>query len=190
MPASARRRTSQIRFPPYTSPKMKGMKFMKNICCLLGAGLGFLLAGCATPVALTPVGPNPYGGANSTSEGELVVFSRLHGCTEGNNPTWYQHSDYNIYDLQGKLVKHVGNSIGRYEQAPLGVALPPGQYIVRSRAAGYLRIDVPVIIERGRTTRVHLDGDWKYPAGTEMRELVSLPNGSPVGWRAEFAKGG
>jgi len=159
---------------------------MKNIVCLFVAGLCFFLAGCATPVALVPVGPNPYGLETTAAEGNLVVLSRLHGCTEGNNPTWYQHSDYNIYNLQGKLVKHVANAVGRYEQAPLGVALTPGNYIVRSRANDYLRVEVPVIIERGRTTRVHLDCDWKYPAGTQMRELVSLPDGNPVGWRARI----
>ncbi len=163
---------------------------MKTICCLLGAGLGFLLAGCATPVALTPVGPNPAGRENTAADGDLVVFSRLHGCSEGNNPVWYQHSDYNIYNLQGKLVKHVGNAIGRYEQAPLVVALPSGNYLVRSRANDYLRVEVPVIIERGRTTRVHLDGGWKYPAGTPMNELVSLPDGNPVGWRAKVQGAG
>ena len=87
-------------------------------------------------------------------------------------------------------MKHVGNAIGRYEQAPLEVALQPGNYIVRSRANDYLRVEVPVIIERGRTTRVHLDGDWKYPAGTQMRELVSLPDGNPVGWRAKIPEEG
>jgi hypothetical protein len=163
---------------------------MKGICCLLVAGQGFLLAGCVTPVAVTPVGPNPHGPENTSAKGELVVFSRLHGCTEGDNPTWYQHSDYSIYNLQGKLVKHVGNAIGRYEQAPLEVALQPGNYLVRSRANDYLRVEVPVLIERGRTTSVHLDGDWKYPAGTRMRELVSLPDGNPVGWRVKVQGAG
>lgn len=163
---------------------------MKNICCLLGASLGLLLAGCAAPVALPPVGPYLYGRETTADEGGLVVFSRMHGCSEGNNPTWYQHSDYNIYDLQGKLVKHVGNAIGRYEQAPLEVALQPGIYLVRSRANDYLRVEVPVLVERGRTTRIHLDGDWKYPAGTQMRELVSLPDGNLVGWRAKIPEEG
>ena len=163
---------------------------MKNICCLLGASLGLLLAGCAAPVALPPVGPYLYGRETTADEGGLVVFSRMHGCSEGNNPTWYQHSDYNIYDLQGKLVKHVGNAIGRYEQAPLEVALQPGNYLVRSRANDYLRVEVPVLVERGRTTRIHLDGDWKYPAGTQMRELVSLPDGNLVGWRAKIPEEG
>ncbi len=157
---------------------------MKSIGFLFGVGLVFTLAGCATPVALSPVGPNPNGGMQTIPTGELVVFSRLHGCTEGDNPTWYQHSDYDIYNPEGMLVKHVDNTIGRYEQAPLAVALPPGQYIVKSRASDYLRVEVPVMIVRGRITRVHLDDNWQIPAGTRKRELVSLPNGNPVGWRA------
>jgi len=100
---------------------------MKIFNFLLGVGLVLTLVGCASkPIVVAPVGPNPYGGESTASKGELVVFSRLFGCTEGDNPTWYQHSDYRIYNLQGQLVKYVGNSIGRYEEVPLPVALPPG----------------------------------------------------------------
>lgn len=88
---------------------------MKNIHLLMGAGLAALLAGCATtPVALAPVGPNPAGSRSRVPEGGLQVFSSLVGRSEGNNPAWYQHTDYSIYDLNGKLVRHVDNTIGYY----------------------------------------------------------------------------
>jgi hypothetical protein len=164
---------------------------MKSICILLGPCLLALLVGCSsTPVALAPVGPYPAGNERIVSKGELQVFSNPAEQSANENqgskdPVWYQHTDYNIYNLQGKLVKHVDNTNGHYEQAPRRVNLAPGRYIVKAQAKDYLQVEVPVTIERGRTTRVHLDDKWNLPADTSKRELVSLPNGNPVGWRAE-----
>jgi len=162
---------------------------MKSVYCFLGTGLVSLLVGCSsTPVALAPVGPNPVGSESMAFKGELQVFSSLVGRSEGDNPTWNQHTDYYIYSSQGKLVKHVDNTIGYYASAPRLIALPAGSYLVKAQAEDYLSVDVPVVIERGRTTRVHLDDNWKLPADTPRRELVSMPNGNPVGWRAESTK--
>jgi len=158
---------------------------MKNINTLIGASLVSLLVGCAnTPVVLAPVGPNPHGVQTNASDGELEVYSRLFACTEGDNPVWHQHSAYRIYDLQGRLVKYVGNAAGHYEQAPRLVPLPPGRYRLHARASDYLLVEVPITIERGRTTKVHLDDRWQLPAYASNAGLVSLPNGNPVGWQA------
>ena len=92
-----------------------------------------------------------------------------------------------IYNLQGKLVRHVDNSVGHYEQAPRRVALPAGRYLVKAQAKDYLQVEVPITIERGRTTRVHLDDNWTLPSDTAERK-VSLPNGNPVGWSAGSTK--
>jgi hypothetical protein len=162
---------------------------MKGVYFFLGTGLVLSLVGCSsTPVALAPVGPNPFGSKSMVSEGGLQVFSSLVGHSEGNNPTWYQHTDYYIYDLHGKLVKRVDNTIGHYDAAPRLVALPAGRYLLKTQANEYVCVDVPVTIERGRTTKVHLDDQWKLPADTAKKELVSLPDGNPVGWSAESMK--
>jgi hypothetical protein len=169
---------------------------MKGAFILMSPGLVALLVGCSTtPVALAPVGPNPLGSKGPSAKGELQVFSSLAEQSDDQNqgstdpaPLWYQHTDYNIYDQSGKLVKHVGNTIGHYEQAPRRVTLPAGRYLVKARAKDYLRVEVPVTIEPGRTTRIHLDDNWKPAADTPNREWVSLPNGNPVGWRAESTK--
>jgi hypothetical protein len=159
---------------------------MKSVYCLLGTGLVLALVGCSsTPVALAPVGPDPVGSERMASEGELQVFSSLLGRSEGDNPTWYQHSDYYIYDLRGMLVKQVDNAIAHYATAPRPVALPTGRYLVKAQAEDYFRVEVPVTIERGRTTKVHLDDNWKLPPDTPKSQLVCMPNGNPVGWRAE-----
>jgi hypothetical protein len=167
---------------------------MKSICIFLSTGLVFFLVGCAsTPLALAPVGPNPLGGAGMASEGKLQVFSALVEQSDdqsqgSEDPVWYQHTDYRVYDLHGKLVRRVGNTTGHYSEAPRTVALPAGRYLVKARANDYLRVEIPVIIQGGRTSRAHLDGNWKPPAGIPKREVVSMPNGNPVGWRAEPTK--
>ncbi len=131
---------------------------MKNVCRILGVGLVSLLVGWSTaPVALAPVGPGPESSVSTTSTGELQVFSKEVGRVDGLNPTWHQHSDYFIYDRDGKLVKYVKNNTGYFARAPLPVFLPPGQYLVKAKAKDYPWVNVPVIIEPGRVTSVHLD---------------------------------
>ena len=165
---------------------------MKDLFVLMGAGL--LLVGCSSAsVTLAPVGPNPAGGKSEASTGELQVFSRTIVQDDDQNqagdglPVWYQHTDYNIFDQHGKLVKHVGNTTGHYAVAPDRIVLPAGEYLVKAQAQDFSKIAVPVTIERGRTTRVHLDNNWKTPEGAPKRELVTLPDGKPVGWRAGSA---
>jgi hypothetical protein len=136
-------------------------------------------------VALAPVGPDPVASASQESGGRLQVFSSLIGCSEGNNPSWYQHTGYYVYDLHGGLVKHVDNTVGHYEEAPRQVRLAAGKYLVKAQANDYFWVEVPVIIERGQTTRVHLDDRWQVSPDVSKAEVVSLPNGNAVGWRAE-----
>jgi hypothetical protein len=165
---------------------------MKNLLFPSGIGLVSLLVGCSTTsIVLAPVGPNPVGTENMASTGWLVVFSRVakqkDDQSQGGDgmPRWNQHTDYSIYDLQGKPVKHVENSTGHYAEAPERVTLLAGRYLVKAQAKDYFWIEVPVTIERGRTTGVHLDNKWKPPTDVPKAELVTTPKGNPVGWRAE-----
>jgi hypothetical protein len=161
---------------------------MKNIHVILGAVGAVMLAGCASaPIALAPVGPDPtaYTGAGPT--GRLVVYSAWQGHGEGNNPSFYQHADYYIYNPQGRLIRHVDNTIGHYEQVPRPVSLPAGKYVVQSWAKGFGNewVKVPVVIRPGETTKIHLDDGWSIPSGVSPMEVVSVPHGYPVGWRAD-----
>src|SRR5690348_6047408 len=123
---------------------------MKNVYRFLGVGLVSIFVGCAsTPVGLAPVGPGPDGSTGTVSTGELQVFSRESGRTEGRNPTWYQHSDYFIYNRNGKLLQYVNNNTGYYARGPHPVSLPPGEYLVKAKAKDYTWVQVPVIIEPG-----------------------------------------
>ena len=165
---------------------------MRSVYACLVAGLVWVLTGCVSaPVALAPVGPNPVGNPTTGSTGELQVFSSVVEQSDDQNqatddePVWYQHTDYRIYNLQGKLLKHVDNTIGHYDQAPRPVTLSAGQYLIRAQSKDYLWVVLPVTIQAGRTTQVHLDDKWKLPPDTPENELVCLPNGKPVGWRAD-----
>jgi hypothetical protein len=171
---------------PKPLPKMKGMNMKKNNLIIMGAAITVLITGCSTtPVTLAPVGPNPAGIQTTAAEGRLEVFSALSGHSEGNNPAWYQDSDYYLCDAHGRRLKQVDNNTGYYSETPRLINLPAGKYIVEARAKGVLRAKVPVVIKPGEITRVHLDGNWQPLAQTPETEVVKAPAGYPVGWRAD-----
>lgn len=142
-----------------------------------GLALAIALAGCASPVTLEPVGPKPMAYPGPGSEGQLEVFSAVSGHRKGN-----QHTDYYICTQEGERLQHVDNSIGDYSQRPRVVSLLPGGYIVEARAKDNSEVKVPVEIQLGTLTSVHLDGAWEPSA--EPSQLVHAPGGYPVGWRA------
>jgi hypothetical protein len=160
--------------------EMKG-RTMKRKAIIAGAALAWILTGCSTPVSVATVGPNPANVSDNSDYGRLQVFSALVGRTEGDNPTWYQHRNYVIVDQNGKTVMRVANRAGKYDISPQVVSLKPGKYIVKAESTDYFRVEVPVLIERGMTTRLHLDDTWK-PANASQSDLVILPSGTPVGW--------
>ena len=94
------------------------------------------------------------------------------------------YNDYQIDTPDGTLFQKVINGT----DAPRKVRLPKGNYIViaDSEAAGMVR--VPVAIVTGRLTAVHLEGekDWEDSTATlSIADLVRLPNGRAIGYRAE-----
>lgn len=166
------------------------MKINTTFCLL---GVIPLLASCASrPITLAPVGPSPLAvRSSSIGTGHLQVFSGLAEESDDQNqgsedPVWYQHTDYKVYDAKGKPVEQVDNTVGHYSTSPRLVSLRPGHYTVRAQSTEGLLVSIPVVIERDRTTKVHLDGNWKLPADTPKTEIVSAPGGYPVGWRADL----
>ena len=161
---------------------------MKKTAIILGAAFASLwLGSAAAAVALPPVGPNPSGPKSTTSSGALQVFSsRVLETGDYNqgamDPAWLQHSGYYLYDLDGRLLRHVAENVGEYAQAPRHVILPAGQYILEARSTDYGWLKVPVTIKSGRNTNVHLDDQWMPPLNQANGKVVSLPNGKPVGW--------
>ena len=161
----------------------------------LFAHLGWALlvvaaTGCATATAWrTPIGPNQQAAKTESQTGTLRVFSAKE--KEANVGFAFPHeerTDYYIYDSSGNEVKGVfDNNKGEFEPTPRGVRLAPGTYNVRALAAVGMGewVSVPVVIEAGRTTEVHLNGQWRPPADAPRNEVVYSPAGFPMGWRAE-----
>src|SRR5260370_21363082 len=114
------------------------MKARTVVKCLGLASFATTLMGCAsTPIVLAPVGPCSSRHEASHPNGHLQVFSFMEPQSEGDDAVWYQHSGYVIYNQQGKRIKYVGNTIGKWDEAPQTVTLPAGRYTVKARAEGY-----------------------------------------------------
>jgi hypothetical protein len=163
---------------------------MKTILVILAAAVVGMLAGCSTtPTELRePVGPDPFADRSADHDGVLRVFTATDEENDVGFQTPYgQRTDYAIYDWNGRLLTHVrDNNKGHFDGTPRAMHLPPGIYRIRALAAVGLGewISVPVVIESGRTTDVHLNGHWRPPADSPETALVHAPEGSPIGWRA------
>jgi hypothetical protein len=157
---------------------------IKNIA-LFGTVIVPLLTGCATNrVVLNSVGPGPTRPEAFAPKGYLQVFSDTETHVIGDGPPYYPHTGYSIHDESGKLVQFVPNHIGDMDESPSIVTIPAGNYNVVARSSAYGRVTVPVAIQSGRTTVVHLDRDWRPSANIPTNGLVYLPNGEAVGWRS------
>ena len=147
-----------------------------------------LMVGCATnkpTLALDPVGPPPGLPSASQSQGSLVVFSAFdqHGISGMDRQV---HSNYEILSENGNPLKKVYNDPQNMMGGPIEVGLPVGCYRVVARANGYGLVTVPVVIEGGKETTLHLEGGGSWPNRAKMIEAgaVRLPDGRVVGWRA------
>ena len=156
---------------------------MKTHCLtLIGAAIIPLLAGCAsTPIALSPVGPKPSAPPIAYGTGHLRVYSdtKTRMISEDN---YYPHTSYSIRDQLGRFIKFVPNHIGYLDEKPTLVTIPAGKYNVVAESSSYGRVTVPVVIEDGKTTVLHLDRGWNPSLNTPSNEVVRLPDGEAVGW--------
>jgi len=155
-----------------------GSTMKRSVLTVGGIALAIALAGCASSGTLEPVGPKPMAYAGPGGEGQLEVFSAV----SGRDPKSYQHTDYYICTQEGERLQHVDNSMGHNSATPRVISLPPRGYLVEAKAKDHSRVKVPVEIQLGTLTSVHLDGAWEPSADPSL--LVHAPEGYPVGWRA------
>ena len=175
-------------------------KYLKFLAPLL-----ICAAGCATNTRVTSleqVGPNPTLTSQNAGTGSLQVFSareRVPIDVNGEEFFWNNaygrneflhypaHTSYDLYGPDGRLLQQVRNARGMNDADPAVVKLSPGVYRIEAAAEDYddatLKVTVPVLIEPGLTTKVHLDGNWN-PAVPPKKssELCPVPNGHFVGW--------
>jgi hypothetical protein len=157
-----------------------------NLIALLSIGIAPCLGGCVSnPIALAPVGPDAVGRTVPGADGYLKVFSATHKVDVDFEAYFNPHAGYEIDDLAGKCVKYVANHASEMDEAPDTVSLPPGQYKIVAESTWCGLVTMPVAIQRGQTTIIHLDGSWWRPShSASAGQLVYLPNGEAVGWSA------
>ena len=159
---------------------------------LIGAFTILPLAGCASrPSVLNSVGPEPLAGSaaafNQDGFGNLRVYTATETREVGDNTFYYPHTGYTIYTKSGRLWKYVPNHTFREDEVPAWVSIPAGKYTIKAKSDLYSLALVPVVIQEGRTTVVHLESGWRPPAIDSRELVVHLPNGEAVGWGSQKA---
>ncbi len=154
----------------------------KYIVLVGAAVIPSLTAFAFTPPAVSTVGPEPIARTASAHNGYLQVFSETETRLLGDNTRYYPHTGYSIHLESGQVLRFVPNHVGDMDEVPMLVRVPTGKYNIVAESAAYGRVTVPVVIQEGRTTVVHLDRDRTIPPNADPNDLVRLPNGEIVGW--------
>lgn len=162
-------------------------------------GMSVLPISCASsggPLMLGPVGPEGSKHFEAIPTGYLKVYSATEDYHNGSGEDldfrgvhYYPHTNYAVYSEDGKLVRKVTNAIGVHDEDPALVEMPGGTYVVLAESECYGMVKVKVVIEPGKLTTVNLEYNKQPPSGPSKgnNDLVRLPNGSIVGWRAKVS---
>jgi hypothetical protein len=156
---------------------------------ILSVATALLVASCASApptIVHETVGPG-LAVVNQEHNGFLTVYTATAWTTDDDGPSLLSYTNYQIDAADGTLFKEVPNG----QQEPTRVILPKGTYTVVAQSDTSGMVSVPVAIEAGKITVVHLEReiDWKEAsAGIRSADLVRLPNGQPIGFRARHAE--
>jgi hypothetical protein len=153
---------------------------------MVGAAFLPMVGGCAiTPTPLASIGPEPTRTAWSGPEGYLQVFTATQTVDADFHAYFNVHVGYEIDDASGKTIEYVANHQSDIDESVDRVSLQPGAYTVVARSTWCGLVKIPVVIEQGRSTAVHLDGNNWWPASRPTaNQLVFLPNGEAAGWKS------
>lgn len=129
-------------------------------------------------MVLPAVGPLTSNRSHNAGVGSLQVFTAL---TERNDSgiQYLYPQNYFIYQTNTMLKAAVNSAL--MSEQPSVVDLPPGDYVVRAPADGFGWVQVPVVIKAGALTEVHLDRRWRPGDWRSSTNLVTMPDGSPMG---------
>lgn len=164
------------------------MNALKNLSSFILPATIAVLAGCASqpPIVVNDtVGPDLAKPRINLSQGrgQLVVYSALE-VADAVGSDFPSHTSYDIYDADGKFVRHVENRTGPFYQTPATVALAPGKYLVKAPATNHGRVSVTVDIKEGETTTLDLDAShFRQHKPTGAGQWVRLPSGEVIGMR-------
>ena len=112
-----------------------------------------------------------------------MVYSGTEWTSNDDGPSLLSYTKYEIDAANSSFVEKVSN--GDFE--PTRVTLPKGTYTVVAESDTAGTVSVPVAIEGGKTTVLHLETakEWDEAlAGVRSADLVRLPNGQAIGIRA------
>jgi hypothetical protein len=148
-----------------------------------------LLSSCATsqPTVSSTVGPKSLAAHSYSGKGYLMVYSETDEIHVGDGIPYYIHTSYNIQTPDARTVKWVPNHVGDMDEAPQLVSLPSGNYQIVAESADYGQVRIPVLIQAGHTTKIHMEGkgSWKpQKPAVANAGLVRFPDGEPIGWLA------
>lgn len=168
-----------------------------RICGQLGKSslllaFGAFLVSCASQqVVTTAVGPRPLGWSSAAlppGNGQLQVFTETDEYEFDHDVPFFPHRDYRIYTTDGKYLRRVWNAQSHEDETPALVNLAAGKYLVKGDAAFYGPVTITVAIRPNEVTRVILQPGWTPPNTVARSELVQMPNGYYIGWRADLAE--
>jgi|ERR1700733_9465731 hypothetical protein len=131
------------------------MKYTKPL--VIACNLALLTTGAfAQPTLLKAVGPDTQTLRARDFVGTLEVFTATEARADGKDAYYYPHTSYEVF-RDGKPFRHVDNGRTLEIETPSRVTLQKGNYTVVAQSEADGTVKVPVKIETGRTTVVHLD---------------------------------
>jgi hypothetical protein len=153
-----------------------------QIISLIGAAIIPLLSGCVSgATALKPVGPGVTSSVKANPQGRLQVYTPTQVAEDYFRGNFTQLTGYDIRNESGNRLMSVANQASSAEGSPDQVMLPPGTYTVVADSGDYGLVTVPVVIQSGKTTTVHLDGDARTPLPYFPIPPAPLPDAQSVG---------
>ena len=161
---------------------------LKSIILIVSVIIPFVTSCVNKPLALAPIGPNSTVRSSGGIEGYLQVFSATQkSAPVVSDDSWLLdlHTGYDIYGQSGKERRFVPNHMSNLDTSPDTVALLAGTYNIVAESTWCGLVTVPVVIQKGKITAVHLDNNWFPSSNTPADKLVFLPNGDAVGWSGE-----
>ncbi len=159
---------------------------LKILYLVLGSA-PLLIACTSQPIALAPVGPHPTPWSHiqpAVGRGELQVFTETDEYEFDHDVPYFPHRDYQIYTQDGQRLRRVWNSQDHEDEMPAIVNLPAGRYMIKADAEFYGTVSVPVVIRPNQLTKVILQPGWNPGNAVATSDLVEMPNGYFIGWRA------
>ena len=155
----------------------KGVVLIVLLAFCLG-GSSFV-KGNSDALSISVVPPETLNDPTESAQGYLEVYSATDEFNDG-GLTYYSHSSYAIYTVDGELFTIVENHISPSDQSPELVPLPAGSYLVMARSNRQGDVRIRVAIEKGQLTVLDLElgeGDGKTVTFTR----VVMPYGQLIG---------